>query len=225
MLSTRYLCTDSACDGRPEQGFWVENWLVTETTRGLNPGRVAAPRLLTMRIIAGSRKGHRSTRRRASSTRPTGGPRPRGRLQPGRPASRARRCSTSSPAPARWGSRRSRAAPRSAVFVESDRDACRAIDRNLDKLGLTGAKVAAATCSGARRTRPRRQALRSRAGRPALPEVLLPCTTPRPLPPDVLAPGRPARRRDVCQRRARAAAARLTSRRYGSARADPLRAR
>jgi 16S rRNA (guanine966-N2)-methyltransferase len=28
-----------------------------------------------------------------------------------------------------------------AVFVESDRDACRAIDRNLDKLRLTGATV------------------------------------------------------------------------------------
>jgi 16S rRNA (guanine966-N2)-methyltransferase len=29
----------------------------------------------------------------------------------------------------------------SAVFVESDRDACRAIERNLQKLGLTGATV------------------------------------------------------------------------------------
>jgi 16S rRNA (guanine966-N2)-methyltransferase len=29
----------------------------------------------------------------------------------------------------------------SAVFVESDRDACRTIDRNLEKLGLTGATV------------------------------------------------------------------------------------
>ncbi len=29
----------------------------------------------------------------------------------------------------------------SAVFVESDRDACRAIERNLAKLGLTGASV------------------------------------------------------------------------------------
>ena len=29
----------------------------------------------------------------------------------------------------------------SAVFVENDREACRAIDRNLDKLGLTGARV------------------------------------------------------------------------------------
>jgi 16S rRNA (guanine(966)-N(2))-methyltransferase RsmD len=30
---------------------------------------------------------------------------------------------------------------RSAVFVESEREACRAIDRNLEKLGLTGARV------------------------------------------------------------------------------------
>jgi len=29
----------------------------------------------------------------------------------------------------------------SAVFVENDREACRTIDRNLDKLGLTGARV------------------------------------------------------------------------------------
>jgi 16S rRNA (guanine966-N2)-methyltransferase len=29
----------------------------------------------------------------------------------------------------------------SAAFVESDREACRAIDRNLEKLGLTGARV------------------------------------------------------------------------------------
>jgi 16S rRNA (guanine966-N2)-methyltransferase len=30
----------------------------------------------------------------------------------------------------------------SAVFVESDRDACRTIQRNLDKLGLAGAEIA-----------------------------------------------------------------------------------
>ena len=33
----------------------------------------------------------------------------------------------------------------SAVFVENDRDARRTIDRNLDKLGLTGARVVART--------------------------------------------------------------------------------
>ncbi len=47
-----------------------------------------------------------------------------------------RRCSTSSPARARSGSRRSRAVPGSAVFVDSDREACRTINANLDKLRL-----------------------------------------------------------------------------------------
>jgi 16S rRNA (guanine(966)-N(2))-methyltransferase RsmD len=39
-----------------------------------------------------------------------------------------------------------------AVFVESDRDACRAINRNLDKLGLTGATVLCQDALGALRT-------------------------------------------------------------------------
>jgi 16S rRNA (guanine966-N2)-methyltransferase len=39
-----------------------------------------------------------------------------------------------------------------AVFVESDQDACRAINRNLDKLGLTGATVLCQDAARALRT-------------------------------------------------------------------------
>ena len=47
----------------------------------------------------------------------------------------------------------------SAVFVENDREACRAIDRNLDKLGLTGARV----IQQEEHQRPRRKGRRSNA--------------------------------------------------------------
>ena len=70
------------------------------------------------------------------------GPRPRERLQHRRALGRRR--AGARPlrrAPGRWASRRSRAAPSRAVFVESDPEAVRAIERNLDKLGLTGARV------------------------------------------------------------------------------------
>ena len=95
-------------------------------------------------------------------------PRPRGRLQPDRPGRRTRPCSTSSPARARWGSRRSRAARRASTFVETDRAACRTIDaepreaaadRRARRLRRRGLDAAAPT---------RRRTLRPRARRPAL---------------------------------------------------------
>ncbi len=83
-------------------------------------------------------QARRSTRaRHAADVRPCA----RERLQPRRPGRRGARCSTSSPAPVRSGSRRSPEAQRSAVFVERDPDAVRTIERNLDRLRLTGARV------------------------------------------------------------------------------------
>jgi 16S rRNA G966 N2-methylase RsmD len=62
-----------------------------------------------------------------------------------------------------------------ATFVENDREACRTINRNLDKLGLDDATV---LCQDALTAPPRRRAgrhpLRSRAARPALPAVFFP---------------------------------------------------
>src|SRR5919199_5637765 len=95
-----------------------------------------------MRIIAGSRKGHRIDAPKGLATRPT--------------SDRVRENVFNLVAP--WledavvldlfaGSGAmgiealSRGAER-AVFVDSRPDACRAIDRNLDMLGLTGAQVA-----------------------------------------------------------------------------------
>ena len=82
----------------------------------------------------------RSSRRGARHTADVG-PCPRGGVQPDRARRRRAACSTCTRDPARWGSRRSPAAQRSAVFVDSDREACRTIERNLDKLRLTGAVV------------------------------------------------------------------------------------
>ena len=94
-----------------------------------------------MRIIAGSRKGHTIFAPRGRDTRPT--------------SDRVRENVFNIVAPWVEGARvldlyagsgamgleaLSRGAA-SAVFVETDREACRAIDRNLEKLRLTGARV------------------------------------------------------------------------------------
>lgn len=93
-----------------------------------------------MRIIAGSRKGHRIAAPRGLATRPTG--------------DRVREAAFNLIGPVEDGTvldvfagsgamgleALSRGARR-AVFVESDRAACRAITANLEKLRLTGALV------------------------------------------------------------------------------------
>jgi 16S rRNA (guanine(966)-N(2))-methyltransferase RsmD len=94
-----------------------------------------------VRIIAGSRKGHTIYAPRGSETRPT--------------ADRVREAAFNLLGPVLDGTRvldlfagsgamgleaLSRGAVQ-AVFVEEDREACRAIERNLDKLRLTGAVV------------------------------------------------------------------------------------
>src|ERR671922_2726510 len=94
-----------------------------------------------MRIIAGSRKGHRIEAPKGLATRPTG--------------DRVREAAFNLIGPLVGGESvldlfagsgamgleaLSRGAER-VTFVESDRDACRTIERNLDKLRLTGARV------------------------------------------------------------------------------------
>jgi 16S rRNA (guanine966-N2)-methyltransferase len=95
-----------------------------------------------MRIIAGSRKGSRIFAPRGSETRPTGD---RVReaafnlLGPGA-AEGAKVLDLFAGSGAMGLEALSRGAA-STTFVESDRDACRTINRNLEKLELTGAKV------------------------------------------------------------------------------------
>jgi 16S rRNA (guanine966-N2)-methyltransferase len=95
-----------------------------------------------MRIIAGSRKGSRIFAPKGTETRPTGD---RVReaafnlLGPGT-AEGAKVLDLFAGSGAMGLEALSRGAA-SATFVESDRDACRTINRNLDKLELGGAKV------------------------------------------------------------------------------------
>jgi 16S rRNA (guanine966-N2)-methyltransferase len=95
-----------------------------------------------MRIIAGSRKGARIFAPKGTDTRPTGD---RVReaafnlLGPGA-AEGASVLDLFAGSGAMGLEALSRGAER-ATFVESDRDACRTINRNLDKLELTGATV------------------------------------------------------------------------------------
>jgi 16S rRNA (guanine966-N2)-methyltransferase len=95
-----------------------------------------------MRIIAGSRKGARIFAPKGTDTRPTGD---RVReaafnlLGPGA-AEGAKVLDLFAGSGAMGLEALSRGAAR-ATFVESDRDACRTINRNLDKLGLEGATV------------------------------------------------------------------------------------
>jgi 16S rRNA (guanine966-N2)-methyltransferase len=96
----------------------------------------------TMRIIAGSRKGARIFAPRGRETRPTGD---RVReaafnlIGPGR-AEGASVLDLFAGSGAMGLEALSRGAAH-ATFVESDREACRTINRNLDKLGLEGATV------------------------------------------------------------------------------------
>jgi len=95
-----------------------------------------------MRIIAGSRKGARIFAPRGSDTRPTGD---RVReaafnlIGPGR-VEETKVLDLFAGSGAMGLEALSRGAAH-ATFVESDREACRAINRNLDKLGLEGATV------------------------------------------------------------------------------------
>ena len=95
-----------------------------------------------MRIIAGSRKGARIFAPKGSETRPTGDRVREAAFNLIGPGSveDASVLDLFAGSGAMGLEALSRGAAR-ATFVESDRDACRTINRNLDKLGLTGATV------------------------------------------------------------------------------------
>jgi 16S rRNA (guanine966-N2)-methyltransferase len=94
-----------------------------------------------MRIVAGSRKGARIFAPRGHDTRPTGDRVREAAFNLIGPVEGASVLDLFAGSGAMGLEALSRGAER-AVFVESDRDACRAIDRNLVKLGLTGARIA-----------------------------------------------------------------------------------
>src|SRR5438874_5874197 len=93
-----------------------------------------------MRIVAGSRKGARIFAPRGADTRPTGDRVREAAFNLIGPVDDASVLDLFAGSGAMGIEALSRGA-QSAVFVESDREACRAIDRNLEKLGLTGARV------------------------------------------------------------------------------------
>ncbi len=93
-----------------------------------------------MRIIAGSRKGARIFAPKGKNTRPTGDRVREAAFNLIGPVDEAAVLDLFAGSGAMGLEALSRGAA-SAVFVESDRDACRTIERNLVKLGLTGATV------------------------------------------------------------------------------------
>ena len=93
-----------------------------------------------MRIISGSRKGHRIVAPKGLATRPTGDRVREAAFNLIGPVDEASVLDLYAGSGAMGLEALSRGAAR-AVFVESDREGCRAIERNLDKLRLTGATV------------------------------------------------------------------------------------
>ena len=93
-----------------------------------------------MRIIAGSRKGHTIHAPKGLDTRPTGDRVREAAFNLIGPVDDARVLDLFAGSGAMGLEALSRGAAR-VVFVESDREAQRAIERNLDKLRLTGATV------------------------------------------------------------------------------------
>jgi 16S rRNA (guanine966-N2)-methyltransferase len=93
-----------------------------------------------MRIVAGSRKGHRISAPRGVVTRPTGDRVRESAFQLVGPVDEAQVLDLFAGSGAMGLEALSRGASR-CVFVERDRDACRVITQNLEKLRLTGALV------------------------------------------------------------------------------------
>jgi 16S rRNA (guanine966-N2)-methyltransferase len=93
-----------------------------------------------VRIIAGSRKGHTIFAPKGRDTRPTGDRVREAAFNLIGPVDEATVLDLFAGSGAMGLEALSRGAA-SAVFVESDRNACRTIERNLAKLGLTGASV------------------------------------------------------------------------------------
>ena len=93
-----------------------------------------------MRIIAGSRKGHRIAAPKDADTRPTGDRVREAAFNLIGPVDGAEVLDLFAGSGAMGLEALSRGAAR-VTFVETDRRACRAIDANLEKLRLTGARV------------------------------------------------------------------------------------
>jgi 16S rRNA (guanine966-N2)-methyltransferase len=93
-----------------------------------------------VRIIAGSNKGARIFAPKGHDTRPTADRAREAAFNLIGPVDRASVLDLFAGSGAMGLEALSRGAT-SAVFVENDREACRTIDRNLDKLRLTGARV------------------------------------------------------------------------------------
>ena len=93
-----------------------------------------------MRVIAGSRKGHTIVAPRGTDTRPTSDRIRENIFNLVGPLDGARVLDLFAGSGALGIEALSRGATQ-AVFVDSDRDATRAIERNLEKLRLTGARV------------------------------------------------------------------------------------
>jgi 16S rRNA (guanine966-N2)-methyltransferase len=93
-----------------------------------------------MRIIAGTHKGHRIAAPKGETTRPTGDRIREAAFNLTGPVDDAVVLDLFAGSGAMGMEALSRGAAR-ATFVESDREACRTIDANLDKLRLTGARV------------------------------------------------------------------------------------
>ena len=117
-----------------EHPCWPRRWPRSSPTSGRVPGQGMT------RIVAGAAKGRRLAVPRAGHPADLG-PGPRGAVQLARAACGPRRrrgCWTCSPAPARSGSRRSRAAPRAVSSSSRDRAACDVLRRNVAAVGLPG---------------------------------------------------------------------------------------
>ncbi|MGE5691624.1 MAG: 16S rRNA (guanine(966)-N(2))-methyltransferase RsmD [Pseudomonadota bacterium] len=93
-----------------------------------------------MRIIAGSRKGHRIQAPKGTDTRPTGDRVREAAFNLIGPVDGAEVLDLYAGSGAMGLEALSRGAAR-VTFVEADRGACRAIDANLEKLRLSGARV------------------------------------------------------------------------------------
>jgi 16S rRNA (guanine966-N2)-methyltransferase len=103
-----------------------------------------------VRIIAGSRKGHRIAAPKGAATRPTGDRVREAAFNLIGPLDEATVLDVFAGSGAMGLEALSRGARR-CVFLESDRAACRAIEANLEKLRLTGALVVCQDAFGALR--------------------------------------------------------------------------
>jgi 16S rRNA (guanine966-N2)-methyltransferase len=107
-----------------------------------------------VRIIAGSKRGSRIAAPKGLATRPTGDRVREAAFNLIGPVDGATVLDLFAGSGAMGLEALSRGAA-SVTFVESDRDACRTISRNLEKLGLTGARVDCADAVWALRREPR----------------------------------------------------------------------